>query len=453
MHRNVKDASDLYLSNEKAFVHNLKSALQAAQPWAEFEKEAAKKSAEALFSRCEDIARDRKILDRFGKALEQRGVAGVSRKAKLLYLVVTTRLLARIVSAGVKAASSVGKSFLVGGVLDFFPNTAYYVLTAMSDKTLAYTEEPLSHRFVVLYEAAALANNWPAYFVRSLMSEGRLIYETVEKTSTGLRSRRIEKEGPTGLLTTTTAINLNPENETRSFSLRLDDSATQTKRIIAAEAAKVSGECHDADISDEEFFGPWRDYQSWLELAERRVVIPFALTISELVPPVAVRLRRDFPAVMRLVQAHALLHQISRERVQQGRILATLEDYEEVRKLVQDVMAEATEQSVAAPVRDTVKAVKQVCSAKQQRSDPDFYASIEEVAKTLRLDRSAASRRIHACLEAGYLETTEPIKKGRTMRLLVGEPLPGDQSVLPSCDEIRRHLPVSHARRRHVAEG
>ena len=37
------------------------------------------------------------------------------------------------------------------------------------------------------------------YLVRSLLSEGRLVYEFVEKTKDGLRNRRIEREGPTGL--------------------------------------------------------------------------------------------------------------------------------------------------------------------------------------------------------------------------------------------------------------
>ena len=35
-------------------------------------------------------------------------------------------------------------------VLDFFPDTAYHALTSMSEKALVYTEEPLSHRYIIL---------------------------------------------------------------------------------------------------------------------------------------------------------------------------------------------------------------------------------------------------------------------------------------------------------------
>ena len=67
---------------------------------------------------------------------------------------------------------------------------------------------------IVIYEATALQGDFLSYLLRSLLSEGRIAYETVEKTSEGMHVRRIEREGPTGLLCTTTAISLHPENET-----------------------------------------------------------------------------------------------------------------------------------------------------------------------------------------------------------------------------------------------
>src|SRR5206468_1582008 len=106
-------------------------------------------------------------------------------------------------------------SFLVETVTSFFPADAFYELTAMSEHALAYGTEPLSHRFLILYEAAGLEGDFATYLVRSLLSEGRLRYETVEKTANGLEPRLIEREGPTGLITTTTKVALHPENETR----------------------------------------------------------------------------------------------------------------------------------------------------------------------------------------------------------------------------------------------
>ena len=91
---------------------------------------------------------------------------------------------------------------------------------------------------------------------------------------------------------------------------------------------------------------PWRDLQRWLADAEHRVTIPYAHRLAELVPPVAVRLRRDFGSVLALIRAHAVLHQASRDRDDAGRIIATLDDYAVVRDLVADTIAEGVGSTV-----------------------------------------------------------------------------------------------------------
>jgi hypothetical protein len=145
-----------------------------------------------------------------------------------------------------------------------------------SERALAYTDADLKHRFLVLYEAAGMTGDMASYLVRSLLSEGRLIYAVVEKTSEGLRPRRIEKEGPTGLLVTTTAVRLHPENETRLLSLQVTDTQEQTKAIMQALAADTS---RLVDLTQ------WMALQTWIAHAEHRVVIPYAKALAALIPP------------------------------------------------------------------------------------------------------------------------------------------------------------------------
>ena len=102
----------------------------------------------------------------------------------------------------------------------------------MSERALAYSDEPLKHRILVIYEAAGMDSEFGSYLIRSLLSEGRLRYETVEKTKEGLVSKVIEREGPTGLITTTTALRLHPENETRMLSLTVTDTPEQTQGCL-----------------------------------------------------------------------------------------------------------------------------------------------------------------------------------------------------------------------------
>ena len=62
----------------------------------------------------------------------------------------------------------------------------------MSERALAYSEEDLRHRFLVLFEAESLKGDMASYLMRSLLSEGRIRYETVGSTNTGLRPQLIE---------------------------------------------------------------------------------------------------------------------------------------------------------------------------------------------------------------------------------------------------------------------
>jgi hypothetical protein len=127
-----------------------------------------------------------------------------------------------------------------------------------------------------------MSSDFQTYLIRSLLSEGRVRYETVEKTSEGMKPRLIEREGPTGLIVTTTAVKLHPENVTRLLSLTVTDTQEQTREVMAALAEQVSGQMPS--------LGQWHALQRWLATAEHRVSIPYAKNLATLVPPVAVKL-------------------------------------------------------------------------------------------------------------------------------------------------------------------
>ncbi len=230
----AKDPSALHLEDPDAFPQQLQLACQGAVAWTAVEANANAEERTEAWAKCSGLAGKPNILDEFASDLSRIGVVGERRAAKLLYLALTSRLLDRPVAVAVKGPSSGGKSFIVESTLKFFPDTAFYALTAMSDRALAYSNEPLKHRHLVIYEAAGMASEFATYLIRSLLSEGRVRYETVEKTKEGLGPRLIEREGPTGLIVTTTSLRLHPENETRMLSLTITDTPDQTAAVFRA---------------------------------------------------------------------------------------------------------------------------------------------------------------------------------------------------------------------------
>src|SRR5260221_362823 len=339
-------------ADREAFTARWLAALAAAVPWTEQEQAEAQRRQQTAWKHCRGLAMQPDILTTFAAALAADGVAGEANAAQLVYLIVTSRVLERPVSGVMKGPSSSGKSFLLEGVLGYLPPAAYYLLSAMSEHALAYSEEPLMHRVLVIYEAAGLSADFGTYLMRSLLSEGRVRYETVEKTAEGLKARLIEREGPTGLLLTTTSVHLHPENETRMVSIPTTDTEDQTRAIFAALAADARPGQRDRT--------PWHALQEWLAATAGtlHVTIPYAAPPAQLVLPLPTRLRRDFGMVLQLIRTHALLHQQTRTRDAQGRLVATLADYTAVRALVADLIAEGVGATVSTATRETVEAVR-----------------------------------------------------------------------------------------------
>jgi hypothetical protein len=356
--------------------------------------------------------------------LSRLGLAGQEKEAKIIYLALTSRIFERPVNVAVKGPSSGGKSFLVELCLGLFPESAYYALSAMSERALAYSQEPMSHRHLVIFEAAGLGGEFAQYLLRSLLSEGRIRYETVGKIGEEMKARLIEREGPTGLIVTTTRAGLHPENETRILSLEVDDSPKQTIAVLLAHAKGQKQEGVD--------LAPFQALQRILELERPQVVIPFAEPFALGCNPAAVRLRRDFPMVMYLIKSHAALHLNHRQKDEQGRVIATYDDYQTVYELVADLVACGTGHLVTVTVRETVGAVKALVGDHQDHPG----ISIQGIADYLELHKSTASRRVKKALHAGYLENKA---KAPAYKLVPGDPLPDNQTVLPPLDRIKRN--------------
>ena len=298
-------------------------------------------------------------------------------------------------------------------------------MTAMSQRALVYSTEDYQHRVLVLYEVVALRegveNDLTSYFVRSLLSEGQIRYPvTVRDKDGGFITKTIVKEGPTGLIFTTTRDRIHDENETRVLSVTSDDSREQTKRVLRA-LANASDAPHD--------LGRWVALQSWLQTAEHRVTIPYADALADLVEPAAVRLRRDFGAVLALVQSHAILHQQTRPRDEAGRIIANLDDYEIVAELVEPLLSQGVGATVSEATRATVDAVRELAG-------PSGVQALV-VASHLQLDKSTVTRRLSVAARGGWLVNLEE-RRGRPGHWVLGEALPEERRILPTSEEVHR---------------
>jgi hypothetical protein len=397
----------------------------------------AKAYKKELLRGCAQLVSNPNILVEFDAEAKRIGLVGEERIAQLLLLCVITRVFSRPVSAVVKGSSSGGKNTVVMKVLKFFPRSAYYELTGMSDKALAYFSQPLKHRFLFISEAAGLQEGEGQVLLRNLLSEGYLKKEV----TVGKKTKLIEVEGPTGVILTTTGIKLYHDDETRLFSVEVADTPAQNRLVVMAiAAAEAAGNGDVVRLPKKK----WRALLEWIALSPATVVIPYAVSVARLMPVGVTRVRRDIKATFGLIKAHALLHQKSRQKDHAGAIVATLDDYEAVRAIVNDIMAQSSDVAVSPGVKAIVRAVSELAAAGKKATTP-------RLVKKMDLNRINVWRHASAAIEGGYLVAVLSKAKKRTGQYKVGDALPAEADALPSVEAVakdwakRTAKPVSNA--------
>ncbi len=434
-----KDPSEMFIAKPKGFKTFMEKKLESAKPLKEYLDREKRELRKELYKKCRDIANATNVLDLLIEDISKRGLVGEEKLVKALYLSLTTRLFERPVSTVIKGLSSSGKSCIMADVLKYFPPEAYYDVTAVSEKALIYSKESYKHRFIIFFEASGMKPGFQEYIMRTLLSEGRIVYEpTIPAEDGNFTTKKIEKEGPTGFITTTTRISLHKENETRYLPFTTTDTNEQTSDVCV-EIAKKERDGIEKKNYD---YSVWQAYQSWLSLKTNKVKIPYAVILAKSVDTRAVRTRRDVGKMFSLIKAHAILHQINRKKDSDGYIIASKKDYATVYRLIAASISAEVEASVPKVVRETVMAVKKLNKNNQYES-----VSLTQLAEYLNLDKSAVQRRVSNAIKKGYLVNKEE-RKGMTAKLELGESMPKNRNTLPTPKDLWAKYSKLNAKKR-----
>jgi hypothetical protein len=176
----------------------------------------------------------------------------------------------------------------------------------------------------------------------------------------------------------------------------------------------------------------WQNFQRWLGVTKCQVVVPFAVAMVELIPPVAVRLRRDVGQIICAIQAHALLHRDRRDHNDAGQIVADIDhDYETVRQLMNAIIAEGSGVAVSPAITETIDAIGKATIGMAEGEG----ANAKDIAKLLKLDRTAAWRRLSAACHDGYVVNLEQ-RRGMPGKYRTTAQKPEPVPVLPAAPEL-----------------
>jgi hypothetical protein len=433
----AKDVSEAHVRGDN--VPDLLERLRrAATPARELLAEAERRRLRDSYHAAEPVLAHRDPLQLVEAEIRAQGFGGDARAPVLGYLAATSRVLkprrgSMPAHAVFKGPSSSGKNAALSAALRLLPEEACHVIDAGSPRVLIYEEAELVHRVVVFSEADSLPageDNPAASAVRNLLADGDLHYKVTERdpASGRLGVRTVVRAGPSVLLTTSTG-SLGTQLMTRLFTIEVPDEPQQLRAALAAQAAM---ELDDPPPPNEALIA----FQRYLQAsAPIDVVVPFAKQLSAHLGRGSSqpRVLRDYPRLLSLIKAVAVLRIAQRVRDSRGRIVATLDDYAAVHPLVADAYQAST--GASARVRDAVAAVRTLTTERPVGST----VTVTEVANSLGVSVPSATRRVRDAIAGGWL-VNEEVRRSQKAMLRLGEPLP-ETSLLPSRRELEAQQP------------
>jgi DNA primase catalytic core len=275
---------------------------------------AAAKSAPAIISEADKeaalkLGRSADLVSEIQRDLGKLGLIGEETNRLLLYLAMTSRKMDDPLAVHILSSSGAGKSYLQDAVLSLCPEEDLIKLTALTDQALFYKgEDSLRHKCLAVEEVAGAEG--ARYAVRNLISAKKL---TIEATIKNPVSGKMETQantvhGPTAVFETTTQPSTDAETKSRFILLSIDESAEQTRLIVAAQRERHTLE---AMIARKERAAIWRRHHAFQRsLRPLCVVNPYEPLLGYGDERLATR--RDQPKYLNLILAVAFLHQLKR---------------------------------------------------------------------------------------------------------------------------------------------
>jgi DNA primase len=276
------------------------------------------------------------------------GVVGERTNKLVGYLAAVSRLLDRPLAVVIQSSSAAGKSSLMDAVLAFVPEEARTKYSAMTGQSLFYMgQTSLKNRILAIAEEEGASR--ASYAMKLLQSEGELtIASTGSDPATGnLITQEYRVEGPTMLMMTTTAIDLDEELLNRCLVLTVDEEREQTRRIHALQREKRTLAGLAKREAKTAILATHQNAQRLLK--PLAVVNPYADRLTFLDD--RTRTRRDHEKYLTLIDTIALLHQHQRTVKTAhvaGRavayIEATLEDIEAANAIAHEVLGRSLDE-------------------------------------------------------------------------------------------------------------
>jgi DNA primase len=177
--------------------------------------------------------------------LQQTGIIGEEKNALFLFLILLSHKMKRTLHAMVQGTSGSGKSHLISKIADtMYDQNKIKRFTRVTDKSFYnYGEYDLMNTGIILEDYDGLSQEAEMAW-RELQSNNKLSSSVSQKNEQTGEIHTGEKYvfGPIASLVATTKFRIYEDNESRVFTIAIDESEAQTERVLQYMAKKASKE-------------------------------------------------------------------------------------------------------------------------------------------------------------------------------------------------------------------
>lgn len=260
------------------------------------------------------LLRDPDLMQRIVADMTACGMVGEDTNKLAGYLAATSRKLKTPLAIVIQSSSSAGKTSLMDAILEMMPAEEVNRLSGLTGRSLYYlNSDDIRHKILAVCEDEGIRQ--AAYALKILQSDGELRQLTTERGDDGrMKAAQYHVEGPSQILLTTTAMDIDEELVNRCLVLTVDETKQQTDAIQFRQREAFTGASNEAVRQARQLRKLHQNAQRLIR--PLRVENPYAPQLT--FPNHKTRMRRDHLKYLNLINTIALLHQHQRTILRSG---------------------------------------------------------------------------------------------------------------------------------------